>query len=196
MICLSPRRPTSASYLSNQGLSPLSFSSAQRGGERNPRPNRRAALLSNQTVTIYENIVHHKRVNMLCYEEVSPVCVLVCHGIPRFVAAAHSWLRNAEWRTRRVSTPLPLPQPETGMYREQVETPSHPGRLDGPAAPSHAPQPPPSSTHSALPRSNERKSITEQHCCENASQRCYRYCGHSFRYDECPTSPDLLSRQN
>lgn len=37
-----------------------------------------------------------------------------------------SWLRNAERRTRRVSTALLLTQPKSGMYGEQVETLSLP----------------------------------------------------------------------
>lgn len=76
MICSSPQRPPSASYLSNQGLSPFNFSSVEQGRERNPRPNQRAAVLSNQTVTIY--IVYHNHVNMPGYKGSEPgvwVCV-------------------------------------------------------------------------------------------------------------------------
>lgn len=83
---------------------------------------------------------------MFNYEKVSPVCMFVYCGIPRFLLQqrdrAQSWLRNAEWRKRRVSTPLLLPQPKAGMQEGAGRDTVHPGRWDAQDARSHAYHPP------------------------------------------------------
>lgn len=76
------------------------------------------------------------------------VCVWWCSkALLQQCDSAQSRWRNAESsrrrRRRRVPTPLLLPQPKAGMYREQVETPSAPGHWDPPTIhTNHAYHPP------------------------------------------------------
>lgn len=76
---------------------------------------------------------------------------------------ARSRLRNAERRNGRVPTALTLPQPKAGMCREQVETPSDPGRGWNTACP--APNQPPPRSSLSLKENTE----IQQRCRRNVS---------------------------
>ncbi len=118
-------------------------------------------------------------------------CIVAFPGLLQQCDWAQSWLRNAEWRNRRVSTPLLLTQPKAGMYDEQVETLSA-GDVQMPGLPraTHA-------THSntfPLPSVRERKSSVEQPGCKNknASQGCDTHCGCSSCHEKPPDQIVLI----
>lgn len=77
---------------------------------------------------------------------------------------AQSWLRNAEWSTRRVSTALRLTQPTAGMYGEQVETPSS----------SRDVQVLPRATHATHPRNSHSASLSVRE--SGIWQPCFTQC--------------------